>query len=145
MTTSGAAADTIALGGAAVTNFTFNNTASVTVFGAAMAAGKVDTVVAQGSGAFDPGRHDEVFGIGAGAANNLASITSTVPGPVWATINGDTTTFKGGSGGGNILSVYETTGGRRQPLRWWSGRQQHGPDHQRRRDLQHDSRSGVDA
>ena len=71
-----------------------------------MAAGKTDTVVAQGR-MLNLGDNHGVDGI----TNNLASVTSTGSGAVWASINGDTTTFTGGSGGGNILTVYETTGG----------------------------------
>jgi hypothetical protein len=101
--TSGTSADSISLQTAKATNFTFNNSAAVTVTAATMSAVGPDTVVATGSGALKLGDTTAW-----GGATKLASIDATsASGAVSAIISGDVTAFKGGSGD-DTVTVNET-------------------------------------
>jgi hypothetical protein len=104
--TSGTSADNISLSTAKATSFTFNNGAAVTVAaGAVMSGTGSDTVTATGAGALTLG--DTVGWTGAA---RLASINaSSASGNVTVTINGDVTTFTGGSGN-DVVTVEETIG-----------------------------------
>jgi len=92
--TTGTAVNNIGIVAAAATSVTFNNAAAVTVTGATLSTTGPDTVTATGAGALNLGNTTAWVG-----ATKLTSIdANTASGAVTATIDGNVTAFKGGSG-----------------------------------------------